>query len=98
MLNPNPSISSRRTDYILEYKGLWWTHKGSNLGPLPCEMTKKPTSTADAPGLAAMQQIIAYKRELLAGDIVEIRSALVEIRDKSICFQHRDAQASTTIT
>jgi hypothetical protein len=23
--------------YVLEYKGQWWTHKGSNLGPLPCE-------------------------------------------------------------
>jgi hypothetical protein len=30
----------------------------------------------------------AAERELLAGDIVEIRSALVEIRDKSIRFQH----------
>ena len=35
-----------------------------------------------------MQQNIAYKRELLAGDIVEIRSALVEIRDKSIRLEH----------
>jgi hypothetical protein len=33
--------------------------------------------------LAAVQQNIGYKRELLAGDIVEIRSAVVEIRDKS---------------
>jgi len=28
------------------------------------------------------------QRKLLAGDIVEIGSALVEIRDKSIRFQH----------
>ena len=42
----------------------------------------------DAPDLAAVQQNIAYKRELLAGDIVEIRSAPVEIRDKSIRLQH----------
>jgi acyl-CoA thioesterase FadM len=43
---------------------------------------------ATRPDLAAVQQNIAYKRELLAGDIVGIRSALVEIRDKSTRFQH----------
>ncbi len=43
-------------------------------------------------GMAAVQQNITYKRELLAGDIVEIRSVLLEIRDKSIRFRARDAQ------
>ena len=39
-------------------------------------------------GMAAVQQNIAYKRELLAGDIVEITSRLLEIRDKSVRFLH----------
>ena len=39
-------------------------------------------------GIAAVQQNITYKRELLAGDIVEVRSVLLEIRDKSIRFRH----------
>ena len=39
-------------------------------------------------GMAAVQQNIAYKRELLAGDIVEVYSRLLEIRDRSIRFQH----------
>ena len=43
-------------------------------------------------GMAAVQQNITYKRELLAGDIVEIRSMLLEIREKSIRFRARDAQ------
>src|SRR5258705_6879803 len=34
-------------------------------------------------GMAAVQQNIAYKHELLPGDIVEIRSRLLEIHDKS---------------
>src|SRR5581483_1224858 len=38
--------------------------------------------------MAAVQQNISYRRELLAGDIVEITSALLEIRDKSIRFVH----------
>ena len=33
-------------------------------------------------GMAAVQQNISYKRELLAGDIVEIRSRILELRDK----------------
>ena len=43
---------------------------------------------ASGRGMAAVQQNIAYKRELLAGDIVEVRSHLLEIREKSIRFRH----------
>jgi len=39
-------------------------------------------------GMAAVQQTVTYKRELLAGDIVEVRSRLLEIRDKSVRFVH----------
>jgi acyl-CoA thioester hydrolase len=46
-------------------------------------------------GMAAVQQNITYKRELLAGDIVEVRSALLEIRDKSIRFSHEMRNAET---
>src|SRR5919204_173344 len=46
-------------------------------------------------GMAAVQQNIAYKRELLAGDIVEIRSHLLELRDKSIRFRHDMTNAET---
>jgi acyl-CoA thioester hydrolase len=46
-------------------------------------------------GMAAVQQNIAYKRELLAGDIVEIRSSLLEIRDKLVRFLHEMRNAET---
>jgi acyl-CoA thioester hydrolase len=46
-------------------------------------------------GAAAVQQNITYKRELLAGDIVEVRSRLLEIRDKSIRFLHEMRNAET---
>jgi acyl-CoA thioester hydrolase len=45
--------------------------------------------------MAAVQQTITYKRELLAGDIVEVRSRLLEIRDKSIRFLHEMRNAET---
>jgi acyl-CoA thioester hydrolase len=46
-------------------------------------------------GMAGVQQNIAYKRELLAGDIVEVKSVLLEIRDKSIRFLHEMHNAET---
>ncbi len=43
-------------------------------------------------GMAAVEQTIQYKRELLAGDIVTVHSVLLEIKDKSVRFASRDAQ------
>jgi acyl-CoA thioester hydrolase len=39
-------------------------------------------------GWAAVQQNITYKRELLPGDTVIVRTALLEVRDKVIRFVH----------
>jgi acyl-CoA thioester hydrolase len=46
-------------------------------------------------GMAAVQQNISYKRELLAGDIVEVTSRLLEIGEKSIRFLHEMRNAET---
>jgi acyl-CoA thioester hydrolase len=46
-------------------------------------------------GMAAVQQNIAYRRELLAGDIVEIRSSLLDVGDKSIRFRHEMRNAES---
>jgi acyl-CoA thioester hydrolase len=40
-------------------------------------------------GMVAVQQNIAYKREVLAGDIIEIRSRILEIREKALRFEHQ---------
>ena len=37
---------------------------------------------------AAVEQHITYERELHAGDLVTIHSSVLEIKDKSIRFQH----------
>ena len=46
-------------------------------------------------GMAAVQQNITYRRELLAGHIVEIKSSLLEIRERSIRFRHEMRNAET---
>ena len=39
-------------------------------------------------GMAALEQTIRYKSELRAGDMVEIRSSVIEVRDKTLRLQH----------
>ena len=39
-------------------------------------------------GMAAVQQNITYRRELLAGDTIAIRSAFIEVREKVAKFVH----------
>lgn len=55
--------------------------------------------------MAGVQQDTSYKRELMAGDIVSIRSAVLEIREKVIRFYHEmqndethQVAATTTLT
>ena len=39
-------------------------------------------------GMVAVEQRISYKRELLAGDIITIRSGILEMKEKVIRFCH----------
>ena len=39
-------------------------------------------------GMAAVEQHIEYKRELRAGDLITIRSAVLEVKEKSVRFMH----------
>jgi len=44
---------------------------------------------ANGRGMVASDQRLAYLRELLAGDTVVVRSAILEVRGKAIRFAHR---------
>ena len=39
-------------------------------------------------GMAGVQQNTAYKEELFAGDVIEVRSRVLEVREKVIRFLH----------
>ncbi len=39
-------------------------------------------------GMAAVEQRISYRREALVGDIILVRSAVLELRPKSVRFVH----------
>jgi acyl-CoA thioester hydrolase len=46
-------------------------------------------------GMAAVQQNITYRRELVAGDTVSVHSAFLEMRDKAAKFVHEMRNAQT---
>jgi acyl-CoA thioester hydrolase len=48
-------------------------------------------------GVVAVHQETAYKRELLAGDLIAIRSEILEIREKVIRFSHEMLNAESDI-
>ena len=45
-------------------------------------------------GMAAVEQRIAYQKELVAGDVVTIRTGALEIRDRVIRFVHEMRNAA----
>jgi acyl-CoA thioester hydrolase len=46
-------------------------------------------------GMAAVQQTLTYKQELFAGDIVEVKSRVLDVREKVIRFVHEMRNAET---
>src|SRR3954464_10975614 len=46
--------------------------------------------------IAGEQQNISYRRELLAGDSVAVRSGILEVRDKVVRFVHEMRNAATS--
>jgi acyl-CoA thioester hydrolase len=45
--------------------------------------------SAHARGMAAVDQRIAYRRELRAGDVIAVDTTLLEVRDRVLRFAHR---------
>jgi len=78
-------------DHMGHMNVMWYTSKFdeacwqllSMLGLSPARFAQ------DGTGMAAVEQHIQYKRELVAGQAVTIQSALLEVKDKSIHMLHK---------
>jgi acyl-CoA thioester hydrolase len=46
-------------------------------------------------GMAAVDQHISYRKELLVGDVIVVRSALLEVKPKAVRFVHEMFRADT---
>jgi len=77
-------------DHMGHMNVMWYTGKFdeaswqllSKVGLTPSRLTRSRTA------MAAVEQHIEYKRELHAGDLVTIRSAVLDIKEKSIRMTH----------
>jgi acyl-CoA thioester hydrolase len=67
--------------YVGKFDEATW-HFFSNVG-LP-----RSRFASEGTGMAAVEQLIEYKRELHPGDLISIRSAVLEVKEKSIRFAH----------
>lgn len=61
-------------------EGTW--HLLANVGLTPSYLREQKR------GMVAVQQTLTYKRELRAGDLVTVRSGVLEMKEKSIRFFH----------
>lgn len=54
-----------------------------------CELGLTPSYLrSPGHGMAAVQQTITYKKELFAGDVIEIRSQVLEVGERRLRFRH----------
>jgi len=54
-----------------------------------CELGLTPTLLrSEHHGVAGVQQNISYRQELFAGDVIEVRSHMLEVADKRVRFRH----------
>ena len=79
---------------LLTEKVQWWAHKGSNLGPLPCEGNALPLSYAPWIFLARSKADIGERsgRDSASAAIYEVRALGVkppQRRDSEMVAQHQ---------
>ena len=84
-------------DHVGHMNIMWYTGKFDEANwNLLAKIGLRPSYLRESGrGMAAVQQHVTYKRELLAGDIVEVQSQLLEIGEKSIRFVHEMRNAET---
>ena len=74
--------------YVGKFDEATW-HLLAALGLTPARLREQGI------GMAAVEQRIEYKRELVAGDLLTIRSSVHEVRDKVVIFEHEMTNQST---
>jgi acyl-CoA thioester hydrolase len=67
--------------YVGKFDEATW-HLFSALGMTPTFLKERKR------GMAAVEQHLTYQAELRAGDLISIRSRVIEIRDRSLRFEH----------
>ena len=97
LLTYRGAVSNRHCDHIGHMSVMWYVSKFdeatwnflASIGITPSYLRESER------GMVAVEHRISYKRELLAGDILEVRSSILEVRDKAIVFTHEMRNGET---
>ncbi len=100
---PDPIVTYRgavypwQCDHVGHMNVMWYTGKFDEATwSLFTLLGITPSYLRDAGrGMAAVQQNTTYRRELLAGDVVFVRSEMLEVREKVLRFAHEMVHAET---
>lgn len=84
-------------DHIGHMNVMWYTSKFDEatwqffgrVGLSPAKMKEEGRATA------AVEQHMKYMAELMPGDLVEVRTRLLELRDKAMIFEHAMYESTT---
>ena len=84
-------------DHMGHMNVMWYTgkfdeatwHLLAHIGLTPSYLRKNKR------GMVAVQQETTYKQELLAGDLIVVRSAVLEMREKTVRLYHEMLNAET---
>jgi len=84
-------------DHIGHMNNMWFAGKFDEASwNLLLQLGITPTYLRDTDrGMAAVQQNTTFKKELLAGDSVEVRTELIEVRERVVRFVHSMHNAET---
>ena len=84
-------------DHVGHMNNMWYAGKFDEAGwYLLSQMGMTPTYLREANcGLATVEQVTTFKRELLAGDSIEIHSRVLEVRERVVRIAHEMRNTET---
>jgi acyl-CoA thioester hydrolase len=84
-------------DHMGHMNVMWYTNKFDEASwqLFSCLGLHRSLFDKECTGMAVVDQHIQYKRELRAGDLVSVRSRLLEVKEKSIRLKHEMLDDST---
>jgi len=86
-------------DHLGHMNNMWYAGKFDEASwNLLLQLGMPPSYFRDnARGLATVEQITEFKHELLAGDVVEVRSHIIEVREKVLRLVNTMVNAETGV-
>jgi acyl-CoA thioester hydrolase len=97
LLTYRGTVYAWHCDHLGHMNNMWYAGKFDEAGwYLLSQMGMTPTYLREANcGLATVEQVCTFKRELLAGDSIEVHSRVLEVRERVVKIAHEMRNTET---